>query len=132
VWPGRPNIETERLDLIVAQKLGDQNQQTTGFPTTYLTEWWLIGGGLAVIVASVLFGALVGRLHAMLIGTRARERPAITLLAYCFVATTAFSYYKDGDLLMTAVGSVRMAVYLGAAALVTGVWRGASPTPRIR
>jgi len=121
IWPGRPNIQTRRLDLYVAQTLGTLNDQATGFPTTYVTEAWLLGGWPVVLLMSALFGALLGWLHRKLV-TGLGGSPA-SLLSYCFIVTLAFSYYKDGDALVTFVGNSRAAVYLGLAMLATGVWR---------
>lgn len=123
VWHGRPNIETRRLDLYVAQTLGTLNDQATGFPTTYVTESWLYGGWLAVLVVSALFGALLGWLHHKLVAAPRGSPSPAALLTYSFVVVLAFNYYKDGDMLVSFVGGWRDAVYLGFAMLATGVWR---------
>jgi O-antigen/teichoic acid export membrane protein len=122
IWPHKPNLNLRRMDLYVAQTIGDQNQQNTGFPTTYITEAWLYGGWLGVLIVSALVGFVLGRLHRRLVPIRSRNlRPAF-LLWYCFVLSSAFSYYKDGDVLMSAVSILRVGVYFALAMLITGVW----------
>lgn len=120
--PGGASLESRRMDLYVAQSLGNQAQQTSGLPTTYITELWIYGGVLAVIVVSLAAGAALGGVHRRLVSsTNSRSSPS-NLLWYCFTVTVAFTYFKDGDILTTAVGSVREATYLGAVLLLCGVW----------
>lgn len=127
LYPGKPNINTRRLDLFVAQNLGNQNQQDTGFPTTYITEWWLLAGVPGVLMASLLAGFALGRLQRRVLGPapRGAHPPWMRILVHAFVVTTAFTYFKDGDLLTTFVGEARAAVYLSLAALLCGLWRPA-------
>lgn len=122
LWPGKPSIDTVRMDVLVAQSIGTTNQQDTGFPTSYVTELWLYGGWPAVLLASIGLGALLGALHRTLVGPHSTRAKPAALLWYCVVVLAGFSYYKDGDLLMTAVGSGRTAIYLGGAMLITGAW----------
>jgi hypothetical protein len=123
LWHGRPNLATRRLDLFVAQTLGTANDQSTGFPPSYVTEGWLYGGWPAVLVISLAFGAVLGSLHRRLITPRRGAPDAALLLTYCFVVTVSFSYFKDGDVLVWIVGNWRAAAYLALAMLVTGVWQ---------
>jgi hypothetical protein len=126
LFPHKPSIESRRLDLFVAQSLGNKFQQETGYPTSYMTELWLYGGWVVVVVASILFGYVLGRVHRRLL------KPPLTqgaLIFYAFVVTGAFSYYKDGDLLTSAVGTTRTGVYVAAALLAFGLW---SPLGRRR
>jgi hypothetical protein len=119
LWPNKPNIDTTRLDLFVAQSLGNRYQQETGFPTSYITEAWLYWGTGGVLVLSLLLGAGFGGLH-----RRVLKEPlgAGGLIWYCLVATSAFSYYKDGDILTTSVGIARTIVYVALILLVFGLW----------
>lgn len=121
-WPGKPNIEFRRMDLYVAQSLGNQNQQDTGYPTSYMTELWLYGGWPAVLLASALVGALLGGLHRKLVGSPAGDLSPASLIWYCFVVIAGFSYYKDGDIVISAVGDIRTGAYLAFLLLATGVW----------
>jgi hypothetical protein len=109
LWPGRPNLASRRLDAYVAQDVGAENDKTAGFPATYITEAWLIGGWPGALIFSALFGASLGWLSRRLV----RSIPAspVALLTYAFVATAAWTYYKDGDLLATFVGQVHRAIY---------------------
>ena len=122
VWPGKPRIDNRRMDVFVAQAVGTQYQQDTGFPTTYITEARLYGGWPAALCASLIFGLLLGAAHKRILGSAGKRASPSSLIWYCFIVGLAFTYYKDGDLLVTAVGQLRGAVYLGAAMLVTGVW----------
>jgi hypothetical protein len=122
VWHGRPNINPQRMDYIVAQAIGTQNDKATGFPTTYLIEAWLYAGWLGVLLASVVFGGVLGWLHRRLVGMSSRGPSYAALLSYCFVVTVAFSYYENGDLLSIIVGNTRAVLYLGVCLLITGVW----------
>jgi hypothetical protein len=130
LWHGRPNLATRRLDLYVAQTLGTANDQTTGFPASYITEAWLYGGWPAVLLLSVVFGAILGWLHRRLITARDARPEAAALLTYCFIVTVGFTYYKDGDALAWLVGNWRAAAYLGVAMLATGVWQPFGGRPR--
>ena len=122
VWPDKPNIDSRRMGLYLAQTLGDQNQQATGWPSTYITEGWLYAGWPGVLLVSLLFGAVLGVLHRRLVGWPRRPLTPAALLCYCFVATVAFGYYKDGDALVWFVGNGRSLVYLAVAVLAAGVW----------
>lgn len=119
LFPHKPSIDARRLDLFVAQSLGNKFQQETGYPTSYITELWLYGGWVLVLVASALFGYLLGRVHRRLL------RDPLTqgaLIFYAFVVTGAFSYYKDGDLLTSLVGTTRTGVYVALALVAFGLW----------
>jgi hypothetical protein len=120
-WEGRPNFELRRMDLYVAQTLGDRNHQDTGYPTSYITELWLYGGWPAVLIGSFLFGALAGWIDRRLVGGPGIPSPS-ALLWYCFLITCAFSYYKDGDLVMNILGDSKRGFYLALAMLASGVW----------
>lgn len=134
LWPTKPNLDQRRMDFFVAQAVGTQNDRTTGFPTTYITEAWLYDGWPMALVISILFGGILGWLHRLLVRRHATRRSPAALFTYCFVVTVAFTFYKDGDILGTFVGDARAAVYLGVAMLVTGVWGSAreSSVPRLR
>jgi hypothetical protein len=128
LWHGRPNLNARRLGLYVAQDLGTANDQATGFPATYITEGWLIGGWPVTLFMSILFGAFLGWTRRRLVGSATRPSPA-AVLTYCFVVTLGWTYYKDGDILATVVGQTRNAIYLGLLMFATGVLgRRASPT----
>jgi hypothetical protein len=124
LWHGRPNLNARRLGLYVAQDLGTVNDQATGFPSTYVTEGWLIGGWPATLALSVLVGGFLGWARRRLVGSPRPPSPA-AVLAYCFVVTAGWTYYKDGDILSTIVGQTRTAVYLTLIMLATGMlgWR---------
>jgi hypothetical protein len=122
LWPGRPDINLRRLDLYVAQAVGTANDQNTGFPVSYLMEAWLIGGWLGVVLISFAFGSLVGVGHRKLVGS-GEDVSVLRLLAYAYLLMVAFTYYKDGDLVVTSVGAIRTALYLALLAVVTGAWR---------
>lgn len=129
--PNRPNIAARTLDLYVAQKLGGAPDQNTGFPATYVTEWLLYAGWPGVLLVSILLGGVLGLIDRRLVAVPAKRTPA-TVLCYAFVVVAAFTYYKDGDVLLTAVGTIRLALYLGLLLLVTGVWpllRAEHPDP---
>lgn len=122
IWSSRQSLENSRMDFYVAQSLGTPAQRESGLPTTYITELWLYGGWLAVLVISLLFGAALGACHRRLIGSQPGRPSPVNLLWYGFVATVAFTYFKDGDILTTTVGSAREAAYFGTILLVCGVW----------
>ena len=122
LWHGRPNLSSRRLGLYVAQDLGNVNDKATGFPSTYVTEGWLIGGWPAAITLSVLFGGLLGWTRRRLVGCAARPSPAV-VLSYCFVVTAGWAYYEGGDIVSTIVGETRIGVYLVMLMLFTGVIR---------
>jgi hypothetical protein len=121
LWPGRPDISAQRLDLFVARAIGNANDQNTGFPPTYLTEDWLLGGWPLVLALSAIGGAALGWVDRKLIKDVTSLTPG-KLLAYCYIVTAAFSYYKDGDVLASFVGDLRTAIYLSLLLLITGVW----------
>lgn len=121
LWPGRPNLNAQRLDIFVARAIGGPNDKNTGFPPSYLMEDWLLGGWWLVLVLSPLGGLGLGWVDRKLVGDGAKLTPG-KLLAYTFVATQAFNYYKDGDLLTSAIGDVRLGVYLSLLLWITGVW----------
>jgi hypothetical protein len=119
LFPDKPSIEQRRLDLFVAQSLGNKFQQETGYPTSYITELWLYGGWVVVLLASALFGYGLGRVHRKLIRAPLTQG---AVLFYAFVVSGAFSYYKDGDMLTSAVGITRQGIYVAAALLAFGLW----------
>jgi hypothetical protein len=121
VWHGRPDINKQRLDIFVARAVGTANDQNTGFPPTYLTEGWLLGGWPLVLVLSALGGVGLGWAARKLTGSVTSLTPG-RLLAYCYIVTAAFNYYKDGDLLTSTAGDVRTAIYLSILLAITGVW----------
>jgi hypothetical protein len=122
LWPGRPNINLTRMDLYVAESIGSQNQKTAGYPTTYMTELWLYGGWLLVIVGSLVFGLVLGWFHERIIGRQTQLSPAM-LLWYCLIADLGFTYYKDGDIVTSSVTAVRTGLYYAVALILTGVWK---------
>jgi hypothetical protein len=85
-------------------------------------EAWLLAGPIGVVLLSVASGGLLGWAERLFLG-RDLTLSAGRVLMYAFLATSAFSYFKDGDLLTTSVGTIRSAVYLGIIILATGVWR---------
>lgn len=121
LWPGRPDINAQRLDVFVAQAIGTADDRNAGFPPTYLMEDWLLGGWPLVLVLSAVGGAALGWADRKLVRGGRTLTPG-RLFAYCFLITSAFDYYKDGDMVTTFVGDTRSAVYLGALLLITGVW----------
>jgi len=121
VWPEKPTLDDKRLDLYVARAVGGVNQADTGFPAGYGTELWLYRGWPAVLLGSMLFGALVGALDRRLLNAWQERRSVSGLLWYCFLVALAFTYYKDGDLVTSAVSVIRGGTYLGIAMIVTGV-----------
>jgi len=123
LWRGRPNINQQRLGLFVADTIGTVNDKATGFPTTYMTEGWLIFGWPGVLLLSILFGTAIGWADRKLLGPLSDPRLAgVALLTYSFVVAGAFGYYKDGDLVATFVGEVRTAAYLACLMLLSGAW----------
>lgn len=122
LWPGRPDINPRRLDVYVAKAIGTPNDRYTGFPPTYLMEDWLLGGWPLVLVLSGLGGAAIGWADKRLVRDLSKLTPG-RVLAYCFVATAAFNYYKDGDILTSSVGDIRLAIYLSLLLFVTRVWK---------
>jgi hypothetical protein len=119
LWHGRPNVAARRLGLYVAQDVGTVDDQATGFPATYITEAWLLGGWPGVIILSVLLGSALGWATRRL--TRDPSPSPAAVLSLAFVVTVGWTYYKDGDLLLTIVGEGRNAVYLVILLWVTGV-----------
>ena len=119
IWHGRPNLASRRYGLYVAQDLGTVNDQATGFPSTYITETWLMGGWPVTLLVSVLFGALLGWTRRHLVPSPLPSAAAV--LTYCFIVTLGWTYYKDGDIVSTIVGQGRNAAYLGLLMFVTGV-----------
>lgn len=121
LWHGRPDISARRLDVYVARAIGTVNDQNTGFPSTYLTEDWLLGGWPLVLALSALGGAGLGWTDRKLVRDVTKLSPG-KVLAYCYIVTAAFNYYKDGDILTSFVGDLRTGVYLSVLLLLTGVW----------
>jgi uncharacterized membrane protein (UPF0136 family) len=119
LWHGRPNLAARRLGLYTAQDFGTVNDKATGFPTTYVTEGWLLGGWPGAIILSILFGSALGWVSRRL--TRDLPPSPAAVLTLAFVVTLGWTYYKDGDLLATIVGEGRTAVYLGILMWITGV-----------
>lgn len=122
VWPDKPRLDDRRLDVYVVEAVGTRYQQDSGFPTGYTTEMYVYGGWPAVLLASAIAGLALGRLDRRLVGPTRRVTSPSSLIWYCFVVNAAFTYYKDGDVLVTAIGQIREGTYLGLAMLVTGVW----------
>ncbi len=120
LWPNKPEFEDYRLDTLIARDFGTQYQQDTGYPSSYITEMRLYGGITAVLLASILFGILTAMLERFAVRQWHGGSPG-ALLWLCFVVTAAFSYWKDGDVLMTVVGFTKISLYLVAAMLAAGV-----------
>jgi hypothetical protein len=119
-WPNKPRIDDRRLDFYVAQSIGAPPD--TGFPSGYVTELWLYGGWWAVLGVSLLGGCLLGAVHRRLIDKWYATGAPAALIWYCVVMLAAFSYFKDGDILMSLTSTLRIAIYTGCAMLLTGVW----------
>jgi hypothetical protein len=119
LWHSRPNLASRRLGLYTAQDFGTVNDQATGFPTTYITEGWLIGGWPGTIILSIMFGLAIGWAVRRL--TRDSPPSPAMVLSLAFVVTLGWTYYKDGDLLSLIVGHVRQAVYLMILLWITGL-----------
>lgn len=122
LWPGKPDFEQQRLDGLVARTFGTRNQSDSGYPTGFMTEVWMYGGWPLALLVAALAGALAGWLHRRLVGAWAAHASGAALIAHCFVLTAAFSYYKDGDILMNVVSVTRAGIYLGVAMALTGAW----------
>lgn len=118
VWPGKPRLDETRVDVLVAQNLGRYGQRNSGYPTTFMTEAWLLGGLGGLALVAIGFGWMAGALHRRTLAWHSQYG----VMLNCFVIATAFTYYKDGDLLLTFTSSVRAGIYLvallGAAALL--------------
>lgn len=123
LWPTKPSIDDKRLDVYVAQAIGNKNQQDTGLPSSYLTELRLYAGWLGVLLGGMVLGAVSGALHRILIGSSGVRAPPASLIWYCVALVAVFSYYKDGDLLMSLVATFRSSMYIGIAMAIAGVWR---------
>ena len=119
LWHGRPNLAARRLGLYTAQDFGNVRDQATGFPTTYITEGWLLGGWAGAIILSVLFGSMLGWATRRLTLDRRPSPAAVLSLAY--LVTLGWTYYKDGDLLSLIVGHGRQVIYLVILMWFTGV-----------
>jgi hypothetical protein len=119
LWAGRPNLGPRRLDVLVAQDIGDQADRTTGFPVTEILEGWLLAGFAGGVALSALFGYALGRAVRLF----ARHLPSSpgAVIALAFVASSGWGYYDGGDFVTTFVGQGRTAVYLALLLLLTGV-----------
>lgn len=134
LWHGRPNLASRRLGLYTAQDFGTVNDQATGFPTTYITEGWLLGGWPGAIILSIMFGLAIGWAVRRL--TQDSRPSPVAVLSLAFVVTLGWTYYKDGDLLSLIVGHVRQAVYLMVLLWLTGLigdrqWRQSKKRVRV-
>jgi hypothetical protein len=128
LWRGRPSFSQYSLALYVAQTVGTVNDQNTGFPTTYLTEAWLLFGWGGAVVWSLVFGAFGGWVSRLLIDRRGPPGPAAQM-GYCLAAIGIWNYFKDGDVLGAIVGQGHQIVYFALflwATNVIGAKRGAS------
>lgn len=119
-WPNRPDLTPLRGDAIAAREFGAPNQQNSGFPSTFITEAWLLAGWPGALIWAAIVGAALGALHRRLVG-RGPPSPA-SLLWYAYVVTAGFNYYKDGDTFGSIIGDWRIAMYLGVSMIVCGVW----------
>lgn len=127
LWPDRPDISGRRLDVYVAKTFGTTAQQDSGYPSTFMLEIWLYGGWPLVLGIALVVGGVAGVSHEALLSTSRRRHSALALIWYCFLLAYAFTYYKDGDVLMTLIGTTRNGVYLGGAMLVASGWYWLQP-----
>ncbi len=118
--PSRANINSDRMDAYVVQSFGNTSQQASGFPASFITEWWLYGGWVTVLLIAGIFGGAIGILHRHFLDSRWLSPGS--LLWGSLTVTAAFSFYESGDLLSSIVGDWRYVYSLGAVMWATGVW----------
>lgn len=119
--PVIPDLERRRLDGYIANALGDPNQRrTTGFPASFVTELWLLGGWSLAIAGGAIFGALVGTGHRLLL-RHATRQPVGALMLYANLCAFGFTYFKDGDVLVSTVNGIKGTFYLVVVIGLTGL-----------
>jgi hypothetical protein len=127
VWPDKPIIQDTRIDWLIARHYrSDADLTSTGYPGSIFSEWYVIGGWLLAAVAGFAFGAAVGAIDAW--AERHRRALPVTLL-YATLVVIAFSYFKDGDVVMAIYGGAKMLALTAALLLLLGA-RRAVPLPR--
>lgn len=118
-----------RLDEVIAQELAGSVWRDSGIPGSALAEWYALGGMAPLLGAGIFLGALAG-LAEQAVRPRLRDDLAAAVLYSSFLVL-AFSYFKDGDALLTAAGMARqpvlLALGLGTMSLLS---KRASPIPR--
>jgi hypothetical protein len=127
LWHDRPAFSQHSLALYVARTVGTVNDQNTGFPTTYLTEAWLLFGWGGAVVWSLVFGAFGGWISRLLID-RGRPPGPAAQMGYCLAAIGIWNYFKDGDIVGAIVGQGHQILYFVIflwATNVIGAKRGA-------
>lgn len=127
LWPQKPNISTLRLDYAVADVYGNANQRrTTGFPASMLVEGYTAAGWPGALAAGALLGALLGLAERMLV--RQAGRTFFARLGLSIIASTAFTYVKDGDAVAALLAMLKVSGYAALLLFAVGAWRAAPDT----
>jgi len=105
IWPNKPIMTTTRLDWLIADFYrGFQGVSTTGYPSSAFSEWFMIGGWIGVFLGGLIIGTMAGACDSWY--SRHPESPSATLL-YIWAAISLFNYFKDGDIVMSAISTFK-------------------------
>jgi hypothetical protein len=121
--PGVAPLDSRRFDVYTASALGTGIQRlTTGLPAGFAAELWLLGGwGLVIVVVGAL--GLVCGLAQRGLRRLSSGRPAAGALIGSAAITALFTFFKDGDLLVSMVNGVKTTAYLAILVALVGLLR---------
>lgn len=89
----------------------------TGFPSSMFAEWHVLGGWLAVVLA----GAFVGFVASILDQWYSHQtRNVATTIIYVSLFVAGVLYFKDGDLVMSTVGTIKSLALVTVVCVILG------------
>jgi hypothetical protein len=128
LWPSKPLMTQSRLDWLVADYYRGNGHilASTGFPASMFAEWYVLGGWATVVLAAFLFGTVAGAVDRWF---STHERSIVATLLYVSVAVALAFYFKDGDIVASALGWVKTVGLMFGVVLLIGGLPGKATAP---